>query len=47
MSGYVFLGVFLLFAVTSWRSPASDVRFLARMSLLMAAVIALELWWVL
>ncbi|WP_157846957.1 hypothetical protein [Streptomyces achromogenes] len=47
MTGFVFLGAFSLFALIGWRSRASDMRFLARMSLLMAVLIAVELWWVL
>ncbi|MFF9582477.1 hypothetical protein [Streptomyces achromogenes] len=47
MSGYGFLAAVLLFALYGWRSPASDMRFLARLSLLMAVLMAVDLWWAL
>jgi hypothetical protein len=43
--GYFLLVGFLLAAARGWHSPASDARFLARLSLVMAATIALQLWW--
>jgi hypothetical protein len=43
--GYLLLASFLIFGARGWRSPASDVRFLARLALVMAAAIALQMWW--
>lgn len=45
--GYLLIAWCLLGAVIGWRSPKDDLRFLARMSLLLAAVIAVEMWWTL
>ncbi|MFF9527632.1 hypothetical protein ACF1DV_37560 [Streptomyces achromogenes] len=47
MTGHLLLGSLALFALHGWRAPEGDMRFLARLSLLMAVLIALDLWWVL
>lgn len=47
MTGYFVLGSFALFALHGWRAPESDIRFLARLSLLIAVLLAVHLWWVL
>lgn len=43
--GYLLIASFLFVAAVGWRSPKSDMRFLAGMSLAMAAVIAVQMWW--
>jgi hypothetical protein len=43
--GYLLLGGFLAVAAAGWRAPASDARFLSRVSLAMAVVIAVQMWW--
>lgn len=43
--GYLLLASLLLTALIGWRSPKSDTRFLAAMSLALAAAIAVQMWW--
>lgn len=43
--GYLLVAAFAITAAHGWNSPASDTRFLARLALVMAAVIALQMWW--
>lgn len=43
--GYLLIAAFAVVAVGSWRSPASDARFLSRLAAVMAIVIATQMWW--
>lgn len=43
--GYYLLAGFLIVAAAGWRAPASDARFLSRVALGMAIVMAVQMWW--
>jgi hypothetical protein len=43
--GYLLIAAFTLYAARGWRSRHSDVRQLARLAALMAAAIAVQMWW--
>lgn len=43
--GYLIVTSLLAAAAYGWRSRASDLRFLARMSALCAVVVAVQMWW--
>jgi hypothetical protein len=43
--GYLLIAALLAGAAISWRSPRHDSRFLAVASLVLASVIAVQMWW--
>lgn len=43
--GYFLIAALLVGAAISWRSPRRDSRFLAVASLVLAGVIAVQMWW--
>lgn len=43
--GYLLLASFVLIAARWWRSRRPEERYMARLSALMAAVIAVQMWW--
>lgn len=43
--GYLLITALLIGAALSWRSPHNDSRFAARAALVLACVIAVQMWW--
>ena len=43
--GYLLIAALLVGAAASRRSPSRDSRFLAAASLVLASVIAVQMWW--
>lgn len=43
--GYFLIAALLVHAAVSWRSPRDDSRFSARAALVLACVIAIQMWW--
>jgi hypothetical protein len=43
--GYLILASLIFTTAVNWRAPASDARFLARMTAVLAVVLAVQMWW--